>query len=435
LRRVYVNIAAFLVLTVAAIAWSVVNFLHLDVVERPALVTAEFAESPGLRSGYEVTYLGHAVGRVRGVRLAPGMSEVQLAIDRDADLPADVVAAARRRSAIGEPYVDLGPAPGTDPDTGPRLVDGDRIELSKTSSPLQYGDLFRSLDTLVETIDADALGTVTEELAAAVDGRGDDIRRIVTGTRDLTTTLSENGDQIEGLIDDVADITRVLATNRDALGSGIDSLAGLTRALEEARPSVEVILDEGPSTIALMNAIIDAADHAVICSVDGTSVLDAVLDAEALRSLSGLLQGSAPFADVVRRVQDPRDGIFRLFVSPSGGNPPTVEFAEAKSLPGEPEVPTCPTRELAVSSVGVADEATGGAGGDRPRRDGSSVEPSGRPGAASAEHAGGTSDAEAGRSLLARVAGWLWPWALLLAVLAAAAHRAYVLARRRGWTT
>lgn len=432
MTRIYINIGAFLVLASAAVAWSVVNFLHLDVVERPALVTAEFEESPGLRSGYEVTYLGHAVGRIRSVQLVPGMSEVQLAIDRDVELPADVVAAARRRSAIGEPYVDLAPSPGSNPDTGPRLADGDRIELSKTSSPLQYGDLFRSLDTLVETIDADALGTVTDELATALDGRGDDIRRIVAGTNDLTTTLSDNGDEIEGLIDNVAEITDVLATNRDALGSGIDSLAGLTEALEEARPSVEAFLDEGPSTIALMNAIIDAADHAVICTVEGTAVLEAVLDAETLRSLSSLFQGSAPFADVIRLVQDPRDGIFRLFLSPSGGNPPTVEFAERKPFPDVPEVPTCPERDLAVSSVGVADEAGRAAGGQRPGRDGPTLDPSGRPDTAPAERASGTSGAEPGRSLIARVTDSLWPWAPLLAVLAAAAWYAYVLARRRG---
>ncbi|MCO8126259.1 MCE family protein [Acidimicrobiia bacterium EGI L10123] len=433
MTRIYVNIGTFLVLTVATIAWSIVNFLHLDIVERPALVTAEFEESPGLRSGYEVTYLGHAIGRIRGVQLVPGMSEVQLAIDRDAELPADVVAAARRRSAIGEPYVDLAPAPGTDPDAGRRLADGDRIELSKTSSPLQYGDLFRSLDTLVDTIDADALGTVTHELAAALDGRGDDIRRIVTGTRDLTTTFSQNGDEIEGLIDDVADLTGVLADNRDALGSGIDSLAGMTEALEEARPSVETFLDEGPSTIALMNAIIDAADHAIICTVDGTAVLDAVLDAETLRSLSGLLERSAPFADVIRLVQDPRDGIFRLFVSPSGGNPPTVEFAESKPFPDAPAVATCPERDLAVSSIDVADEAGEGAGGRRPPGDGPSRDPSGRPDTVPGELASGTSEAEPGRSLIARGAASLWPWAPLLTVATAAGWYAYVLARRRGW--
>ncbi|HEU5084909.1 MAG TPA: MCE family protein [Acidimicrobiales bacterium] len=406
MRRIYLNIAAFLVLTAATIAWSVINLLHLDVVERPYVVTVEFEQSPGLREGYEVTYLGHAVGRIRDVELVAGMSEVQLAIDRGTELPAAVVAAARRRSAIGEPYVDLSPVPGSDADAGPRLADGDRISLERTTSPLQYGDLFRSLDTLVRRVDADALAVVTDELATALDGRGDDIRRIVDGTADLTATLSEGGDEIEALIDGVAEVTDVLATHRDALGSGIDSLAGLTDALEQARPSIEALAEEGPSTLALVNAVVDAADHAIVCTVDGTSVLAAVLDAEAVRSLEGLFQRSAAFADVIRLVQDPRDGIFRLYISPSGGSPPTVEFVERRTFPAAPEVPACPTRTVDVTGAPVADEAGAGAGGDRAGGGG----PSGPPGPSSGDDpdlASGTSDERPGDSPLERVLGAL----------------------------
>lgn len=429
MRRVYVNVAAFVVLATGTILWSVVNFLHLDVVERPYLVVAEFDQSPGLRSGYEVTYLGHAIGRIRDVRLVPGMSEVELAIDRDVEIPADLTAAARRRSAIGEPYVDLSPASGTDPDRGSRLIGGDRIPLSRTSSPLQYGDLFRTLDTLVETIDAAALRVVTEELAAAVDGRGDELRAIVSGTADLTSTLSENGDAIEDLVDGVADIADVLATNRDSLGSGIERLAELTEVLEAARPSVEVVIDEGPSTLAIMNAIVDAADHAVICTIDGTAALDAVLDAEALRSLRGLLERSAPFADVIRLVQDPRDGIFRLFVSPSGGEPPTVEYAEKRPFPTTPELEGCPQHEVSVAGARPTDEASEPGGGQRSGDGSSSAVPpraDPRPG----DLASGTSDAEPADSVLSRLASALWPELLILVLGAGGGAAAYLAIRR-----
>ena len=431
MRRVYLNIGAFVVLTTAAIAWSTVNFLHLDAIERPMLVTAEFEQSPGLRAGYEVTYLGHAIGNVRGVELVPGMSEVRLAIDRDVEIPADVVAAARRRSAIGEPYVDLAPRPGTDPHDGPRLEDGARIVLVDTTSPLQYGDLFRSLDVLVSTIDADALGTVVDELAIAVDGRGDDLRRTIQGVDDLTATLSENGDAIEGLIDDVAVIVDVLATNRDSLGSGIESLAGLTEALEAARPAAEALLDEGPTSIALLNSIADAADHAVICVVDGAAALDAVLDGETLRSLTGLLQRSAAFADVVDLVQDERDGIFRLYVSPSGGNPPTVEYAAPEPYPSIPTRQSCEgAHDVDVAAEPVADEAPRGAGGTRPGAD-TERDASPRPGAAPVDLASGTSDAASTDGLLERVVGLATDALPLAAVAGAGALLVFLIVRRR----
>ncbi len=433
MRRIYLNIAAFGLITALLIAWSAVSFLHLDAIERPYRVTAEFAESPGLRAGYEVTYLGHAIGHIRGVRLAPGMSEVELAIDRGVELPADVVAAARRRSAIGEPYVDLAPTPGTDPDAGPRLADGDRIALSKTSSPLKYGDLFRSLETLVETIDPSSLSTVVSELAAALDGRGDDIRRIVQGSQDLTRTLSDNGDEIEHLIDGVAEITDVLATHRDALGSGIDHLAGLTQALEQARPSFDALVEEGPSSIAVMNAIVDASDSAIICTIDGTAELEAVLDTEALQSLTGLLQRSRAFADVVGLVQDSRDGIFRLMISPSGGHPPTVEFVQPKPFPESPPVATCPAHDVAIATATVSDQAGAEPGGRRPSS-GASSEVPGRTEPTPTVQASGTNGPEAGASPIARFLSSLWSLMPLIAGLALGALLLFLLARRRGRT-
>lgn len=431
MRRIYINLVAFAVLTTTAIAWSAVNFLHLDAIERPLVVSAEFESSPGLRAGYEVTYLGHSVGRIRDVDLEPGRSVVELAIDRDAELPAALVAVARRRSAIGEPYVDLAPAPGTDAGGRERLADGARIPISMTSSPLQYGDLFRSLDTLVGTVDPDSLGVVVDELARAVGGRGDDIRRIVTGTEDLVTTLSENGDRIEELIDGVAEITDVLATNRDALGSGIDHLAGLTGALEQARPDLEALVDEGPTTLALLNAIIGAADQSVICTIDGAAALDAILDAEAVQSLTGLLQRSAAFADVIDLVQDERDGVFRLMVSPSGGNPPTVEFAAPAPFPGTPTVPGCPAHDVALGLAPVADEAPPGPGGDRPAEDAADAA-SGRPDRADPAGVTGAADAAGGDAFLARVARWSLPLLALAAILLVGRRIAPLVARRRG---
>src|SRR5690606_12834600 len=163
--------------------WSFATLFEVDALDDPDFVTVEFESSPGLARGFEVAYLGHAVGSVHAVALQDGFSEVVLRIDAGEELPAAVDAMARRKSAIGEPFVELAPTPGTDPSTGPRLVDGDRIPLARTSSPISYGTLFKSVDALLAAVDPDQVGTVVDELAAALDGRGDDVRRIITGAR------------------------------------------------------------------------------------------------------------------------------------------------------------------------------------------------------------------------------------------------------------
>ena len=70
-------------------------------------VTADFATSPGLHGDLEVTHLGVRVGEVGSVRLRGDHVAVSLKLDRDARVPADVGARVLRKSAIGEPYIDL----------------------------------------------------------------------------------------------------------------------------------------------------------------------------------------------------------------------------------------------------------------------------------------------------------------------------------------
>lgn len=404
MRRTYVNIGAFFVLAIALIAWSVFNYVPLGFLENPKLVTAEFTESPGLRAGYEVTYLGNSVGRIDAVRLAPGVSEVVLALDADADVPADAVAFARRRSAIGEPYVDLAPAPDTDGSSGPRMADGDRIPADRTQSPIEYGELFRSLDVLVNSLDAQALATVVDELADAVDGRGDDVRRIIAGAREVAVTAAENGDQIESLIADLGTVASVLATNREAIGTGIEDLATVAESLAAARGSLEAALDETPAALTLVNDMVEAADDALICTIDGLSVLQLVLDAEGQAAAEELLERSARFAHIATAIRDPDDGIFNLLITATAGDPPALQYTTPITLPEVAPLQPCPAHSTAVSPTPADSSAPVGTGGARPGADApaSDVAAPGAPGAD--QVASGTSDVVAPESALASAA-------------------------------
>lgn len=421
MRRTYANIAAFAVLSTVLIAWSFLNYLPLGLLEDPRIVTAEFDRSPGLRAGYEVTYLGHSVGRIESVSLVPGTSEVRLAIDGDADLPAELTAAARRRSAIGEPYVDLSPLPGAAVEDGPRLADGDRIPAERTTSPIEYGELFRSLDVLIDNVDGDALATVLSEAARAVDGRGDDIRRIIVASDELASLTAANGDEIEGLVTDLGTVASVLADNRDAIGSSITSLRDLAATLDASRASIEDLLATAPPAFALVNRIVAASDGAILCTVNGLSSLQLVLDDEGLAATVDLLEGSAAFADVVSLIRDPDDGIFNLLVTVNSGEPTVVQYDEPKPLPATPVTPECPTHGFEVVDAPAARAAVAGPGGQRPDDDGAGIEADGRSLDSDADLASGGSDTAADEPALVRLAKAALPWLLVLALAALAA--------------
>ena len=114
-RRVLINLAVFGLLGLSLAYWTVTNVISFDFIDRPYTVTAHFDTSPGLSPHFEVTYLGQRIGAIKSVKLEGDRVKVTMGIDRDITVPRDVDAAVRRKSAVGEPYVDLYPTPGSNP--------------------------------------------------------------------------------------------------------------------------------------------------------------------------------------------------------------------------------------------------------------------------------------------------------------------------------
>lgn len=257
MTRVRINLAVFALLAVVTIAWSVVSLFDIDRLDRPYNVTAEFESSPGLRSGFQVTYLGTQIGTVKSVALEPGMSIVTLRIDRDVEIPADVTAQARRQSAIGEPYVNLSPRDLTNTETGPRLADGANISIEDTTIPINYEDLFTAFDDLVNAVDPSEVEILVDELAAALDGRGDELRTLVVGARDLSDDLVTNADEIDALLVDLGDMAGLAAEHSDSLEASLDALTEVSTSLDEIDAGFREVLVDAPPFVALLNRIFE----------------------------------------------------------------------------------------------------------------------------------------------------------------------------------
>lgn len=410
--RILLNLAAFGVVSVLIIAWSFATLFEVDALDDPEFVTAEFESSPGLARGFEVAYLGHAVGSVHSVTLRDGFSEVVLRIDKGQGLPAEVEAHARRKSAIGEPFIDLAPTPGSDPTSGPRLDDGDRIPLERTSSPISYGTLFKSVDALLAAVDPDQVGTVVEELAAALDGRGDDLRRIITGARALTERTVENGDEIDQFLTDLGDLTGVLADNRDPLARSIDAFDAVTQTLDETRGPIEELLRDGPSAMQLVLRIVAATDAQLACTVDGLAVLGPVTADGVAEALGNTIADSGTALDITNAVIG-EDGYLNLTLLFSDANGAPIN-ARREPAPVAPSVAAC--GDLARRTVGadVGARAEPGSGGRGDLEGDGSLDPDGRPADPDADGPSGSSALDAIRRAL--------PFALLLVLLAGLAY-------------
>jgi phospholipid/cholesterol/gamma-HCH transport system substrate-binding protein len=112
------------------------------------------------------------------------------------------------RSAVGEQYVDLRPRR---PD-GPTLHQGSVIPQQATKVPLPVQTLLTNIDSLVQSVPADKLTSLVDELDTATLGTTTDLQTLLDSTHSFVDAATQHMPQLTQL---VADSTTVLHTQND----------------------------------------------------------------------------------------------------------------------------------------------------------------------------------------------------------------------------
>lgn len=290
-KRILINIAVFAVLSVVMAVWAVQNVVRFDFVDRPYTIRAEFVSSPGLHENFEVAYLGVGVGEIKSIRLDDrgGKVVTELAIRRGVRLPAALKAAAGRKSAVGEPYVDLSPLPGAD--LSEPMRPGGVIPKENTSVPVSYGDLFSKVIDGLDAVDPEATKLLWSELAKGLEGREDSLRQIIDGGDELTSTFAERTELIDGLTEDLSKLTRSLAGHKDALGNTIDDSAAIIGPLADLRAEIKELTERAPGYTSRLAAFVEQTDTMIGCGLDslGAGTLGPLGTRQNLRDLENAL--------------------------------------------------------------------------------------------------------------------------------------------------
>ncbi|MBW8486668.1 MCE family protein [Actinomadura parmotrematis] len=272
-RRIAINLCVFAALAVIMVIWAFNNVIRFDFIDRPYHITVQFESSPGLHPNFEVDYLGLRVGKIDSVKLEQDKVVVRLDMNRGVKIPKGVSAAAARKSAVGEPVVELTPPPGQGQGTPEAMRDGEVIPVSRTKVPPKYGDLFDAVLSTLNAIKPEDAKILTHELAEGWSGREDSLRQIINGGDDLTATLAQNTDLLDGLTKDLARISTVLNDHRGDLGAGIDNVAALTGALAQVRGQLAELRDRGPTLLGTVNGLLDETGDDFGCAVDAVGTL------------------------------------------------------------------------------------------------------------------------------------------------------------------
>jgi virulence factor Mce-like protein len=210
-------------------------------------ITAYFPSAISVYPSGKVKVLGLSAGKVTEVEPEGNRVRVEIELDGDVPLPADVRATIVPSSLIGERYVQLFPAwtEGT-PKAPTELV----IPVERTSVPVEPDEALAALKRLLDSLDPDATGRLVKNLAEDLDGQGQNLSSALSGLSRLTRTLADKDEQIAGIIDNVDRLTTTLRTRESQLASVIDSFARTANLLAQERQELQQLL-KGLGTVSV----------------------------------------------------------------------------------------------------------------------------------------------------------------------------------------
>lgn len=233
----------------------------------PYTVTAEFQDVLSLAPHASVRVDGVTVGEVADIHRDGWHAEVELRLDGDVLLPEDATARIQQTSLLGEKFVSL----GGDYSTGaPRLDEGDRIPLARTSRGTEVEEVLGATSLLLNGGGLEHLRTISTELHQALDSDDVDTRRFLEDLRTFVTTVDDQRETIIATLENVDSLSRQINEGRDTveralrtLGPALETLADqrrpLVRMLQEldrfGRISSTVIRETGDDLVANLRAL------------------------------------------------------------------------------------------------------------------------------------------------------------------------------------
>jgi virulence factor Mce-like protein len=246
------TIASVLAMLVVGLAYLLLGVVRWDPFADPVRVSVDLAGSGGLLDRSDVTLRGYPVGRVEAIELRPGGVRVRVALDEGTRIPADTDAVVAALSAAGEQFLDFRPRT----DDGPVLADGAVVAEGDTRTPVPFGELITTVDTLTTQLDPAQLAVVVGELSQALDGAGPDLARIIDGGRVLVASLDSVLPETVRTLRNGRVVLGSLSDLRDELARVGTAARGFTATLREGDPVLRDLLATSPDTFALISDVV-----------------------------------------------------------------------------------------------------------------------------------------------------------------------------------
>jgi virulence factor Mce-like protein len=243
-RFVRIQLTVFIIVGIIGLAAMFFEYMQVPTLLGIGRLTVklELPETGGLYRFSNVTYRGVQIGKVTAVGPTANGAEATLSIDTSPKIPADVHAAVRSISAVGEQYIDLVPRS----ESPPFLRDGSVIAARDTSIPPPVGPMLDKLSALTNSIPKDKLSQLLDESFKSFNGTGYDLQTLLDSSAEVSHDANDTADHTRTLADDAVPFLDAQAQTSDATRRWAHNLAGVTDQLVTDDPQFRKLLSSGP---------------------------------------------------------------------------------------------------------------------------------------------------------------------------------------------
>jgi len=194
----------------------------------------EVANVGTLESNSPVLIDDVVVGSVGKMTVQGWHADVEVSVKPDVVVPANVVATVGQTSLLGSMHLAINPPLGQPP-TG-RLQPGATIPLNSSSTYPSTEHTLSSLSAVVNGGGLGQIGDIIHNFNAALSGRQDQVRDLITRLDDFVGTLDQQRDNIIASIQELNRLAATFAGQRDVI----------TAALRRIPPALDVLIKERP---------------------------------------------------------------------------------------------------------------------------------------------------------------------------------------------
>jgi len=182
------------------------------------------------------------VGSVREMRVRDWHADVEVSVTPDVAVPANAVATVGQTSLLGSMHLALDPPVGQPPSG--RLDPGATIGLSKSSSYPSTEQTLSSLSVVVNGGGLGQAGDILREFNAALGGRQDQIRDLLTRLNDFVGMLDSQRDQINASITALNRLSATFAGQHDVITAALQRIPSALDVLIRERPRITTAMEK-----------------------------------------------------------------------------------------------------------------------------------------------------------------------------------------------